>query len=305
MLSVVSLVAFVRAMPANAAEAATSVSQYPDYPLTTVSDLGPAPTQSVLGSADTMLRGSIKPNPDAKILLGKREVNAEAQVFVELAQTFDEAVEGFKNKYKGSGDRVILLGASATSEDHVILLAYRAASKDPSPEVENYAYGFNQYFDHEFPEAAKLLADKTKGDKFLWFMGIEGNDEAKKWFIKAYRLHFRGIYPGLPLYRFDTPYSDIPNMSLEAYVWLRNFEQMVPPTFPDSESKDMRLNRIVGAKRMNYGDAKILRMFRVFDYLYELSHKDHEHIPNFLILDADVKALFAEATPNAPIVLAT
>lgn len=290
MLSVVSLVAFVRAMPQNGYDSSLSAAPTPPMGTAlTATSLPETPFTSV-----AMAASDINSQVTEKLRNGvyRRDTNDEARL-IDMTVSFDEDVKSLRTN-------------PGTAEDRASILARDAASNEPSAEAKNYAYGFSQYFQFEFPRAAEFLEGKSDGEKFLWFMGKAGNTEVKEWLNDAIqhgerdfaRLKLNPNYN--PLERFVSFGNDYETLSLEGLIWLRNFEKLTPPRDP-SEAKSMRMWNIVYQKLNWPKNLLDLDEFDVFYDLYFKSHEANDRVPDFLVLDEDVVSLLAEIKEGGPL----
>lgn len=194
---------------------------------------------------------------------------------------FDIIVEGFKsNPHQG--------------DDRATVLAHDAASTNPSPEATNYARGFAQFFDFEYPAFAPALADKSDGDKFLWFMGAAGSSKAKELLNDAINIgEFQTATFAHPLFRFSSQQVSDPKMSLEAYIWLRNFEMLASPRRP-TDSKVVRMNDFINFTRMDPEIFLKSDALRIFNVMYLKAHLTGDVVPNFALLDYNARDVLEE-----------
>lgn len=265
MASVISLVAIAQAFPWNETARLTASPQ---------------------GSLPISLHGAVNKVPSWPMFV-KRSlgmipslVTRNEQVLKDVTE-FDSIVEDLKS-------------LSDYANDRATVLAYDAAGTDPSPEARNYAHGFAQFFGFEYPESAAVLADKSESDRFLWFMGKAGSVEAKQLVNDAIRIGENKIYHTTnPIYSFSLPPISDAKMSLEAYIWLRNFEQFTAPQFP-SEPKTARMNRIAGYARNNFHNFAESDAMKVFNHMYPRAHPSGSAVPDFAVLDYDGQAVLAE-----------
>lgn len=163
--------------------------------------------------------------------------------------------------------------------------AYLSASKTPSAQSVNIAEGFRQYFEFEYPELADKVAGSTNSDLFLWFMASDGpTAEAHLRFEYALYVNFdREVDKRIdPIARFDTPV-----LSLEGYLWLRNFERFNKRSQSEEtvnyELKNMRMEQIAWnaihmPQRINP------TALEEFNELYAKAHEIDERVPDFAVM---------------------
>lgn len=165
------------------------------------------------------------------------------------------------------------------------LLAFDSVSMNPSAQSVNVAEGFRQFFEFEYPELVDKVAGTANSDLFLWFMAGNGSTlEARLRFAHALYINLdRKVDTSIsPIARFDTPM-----LSLEGYIWLRNFERFDGPSQIEGavnyELKNMRMEQIAW-NAINIPDRVDPEALKEFNDLYAKAHEFNELLPDFAVM---------------------
>lgn len=270
---VVSLVVVASAMPQNLIE--MSLAALPT----------PLATTAYYDTGSTSYIDALESKITDQTNLQKRDSEGFL-TSAEWRKLFDEEVRLIKN-------------STTHSDDKMTALAREAAGDNPSAEAENYAHGFNQFFDFIYPDAAKYLNGKREGDKFLWFMCGGGGIKETKRFNEAVKLGEETPGFSSSLSRIARTSEDGEYMPLESYVWLRNLEILHPPA--DLHVPEVaRLAAIVAV--LHFKDASTNDTINVFKHLYEKAHANRKtNVPDFLVLDEDIVELLNKSKRGEPL----